>query len=44
MIRWLRANDVMFEEPDDRTAFWIVGSAPDPAVIEPFYTRRTQNE
>lgn len=38
MIRWLRENDMMFAQPDDRTAFWIVGSAPNTKVIEPFYT------
>ncbi|MGI9141974.1 MAG: hypothetical protein ACR2IJ_02180 [Fluviibacter sp.] len=38
MIRWLKANDMMFETPDDRTAFWIVGSAPSMDVIRPFFT------
>lgn len=40
MIRWLKANDMMFETPDDRTAFWIVGSAPDVNVIRPFFTHK----
>lgn len=38
MIRWLKANDMLFETPDDRTAFWIVGSAPSVDVIRPFFT------
>jgi hypothetical protein len=42
MIRWLRSNDTFFDLPDDRTAFWIVGSAPNPKVIEPFYTRKIE--
>lgn len=37
MWRWLTQNNQL--EFDDRTAFWIVGSAPNPKVIEPFYTR-----
>ena len=37
-IRWLKANDMMFECPDDKTAFWIVGSAPSVDVIRPFFT------
>lgn len=40
MWRWLTQNNQL--EFDDRTAFWIVGSAPDSKVIEPFYTRRQQ--
>ena len=40
MVRWLKANDMLFDDRDDRSAFWIVGSAPDPKVIEPYYTRR----
>ena len=40
MWRWLTQNNQL--EFDDRTAFWIVGSAPNPKVIEPFYTRRTE--
>lgn len=38
MIRWLKANDMMFAEPDNKTAFWIVGSAPSVDVIRPFFT------
>jgi hypothetical protein len=38
----LRSNDTFFDLPDDRTAFWIVGSAPNPKVIEPFYTRKIE--
>lgn len=37
MWRWLTQNNQL--DFDDRTAFWIVGSAPNPKVIEPFYTR-----
>lgn len=37
MWRWLTTNDKL--EYDDHTAFWIVGSAPQIKVIEPFYTR-----
>lgn len=37
MWRWLTSNHELTY--DDRTAFWIVGSAPNPSVIEPFYTR-----
>jgi hypothetical protein len=37
--RWLKHNDQI--EHDDQTAFWIVGSAPDTKVVEPFYTRKT---
>jgi 1-aminocyclopropane-1-carboxylate deaminase/D-cysteine desulfhydrase-like pyridoxal-dependent ACC family enzyme len=40
MIRWLKANDMMFEEPDDKTAFWIVGSAPDVNIVRPFFTHK----
>lgn len=40
MWRWLTQNNQL--EFDDRTAFWIVGSAPNPKVIEPFYTRRIE--
>ena len=43
IIRWLRDNDTFFDMPDDQTGFWIVGSAPNPKVIEPFYTRRLEN-
>ena len=35
MVRWLRQNRPL--KQDDRTGFWIVGSEPDPRVIEPFY-------
>lgn len=42
MIRWLKANDLMFDCPDDRTGFWIVGSAPNTKVIEPFYTAKVE--
>lgn len=38
MWRWLTQNDQL--DYDDSTAFWVVGSAPNPKVIEPFYTRR----
>lgn len=41
MWRWLTQNNQL--EFDDRTAFWIVGSAPNPKVIEPFYTRRIES-
>jgi len=34
--RWLQANRRI--TPDEKTAFWIVGSAPDTRVIEPFHT------
>ena len=37
MWRWLRTQSPI--DQDDRTGFWIVGSAPNPKVIEPFYTR-----
>ena len=37
MWRWLRTQEPI--EQNDKTAFWIVGSAPNPKVIEPFYTR-----
>ena len=43
MIRWLRENDMFFDMPDDKTGFWIVGSAPDPKVIEPFYYRSPED-
>ena len=36
MWRWLRQND--YFSCDGKTGFWIVGSAPDVKVIEPFYT------
>jgi hypothetical protein len=32
-LRTMRPVDL-----DDRTGFWIVGSAPNPAVVKPFYT------
>ncbi len=40
MWRWLRENNKI--DADDKTGFWIVGSAPSTKVIEPFYTRREQ--
>jgi 1-aminocyclopropane-1-carboxylate deaminase/D-cysteine desulfhydrase-like pyridoxal-dependent ACC family enzyme len=40
MWRWLNQNDQL--DYDDKTAFWIVGSAPNSKVIEPFYTRTPQ--
>lgn len=40
MIRWLKNNDMMFADPDDRTAFWLVGSAPSVDVVKPFYTNK----
>ena len=36
MWRWLRENSPIV--PNDQTGFWIVGSAPDVKVVEPFYT------
>ncbi len=42
MIRWLKSADQMFSRPDDKTAFWIVGSAPSLSVIAPFYTHKGQ--
>ena len=36
MWRWLRQNSPI--EPDDKTGFWIVGSAPSTKVIEPYFT------
>jgi hypothetical protein len=38
MWRWLTQNNQL--NYDDSTAFWIVGSAPNSKVIEPFYTRK----
>ena len=38
MWRWLRQNEPI--DRDDETGFWIVGSAANTKVIEPFYTRR----
>ena len=40
MVRWLRENDLVFNCRDERTGFWIVGSAPSTKVIEPFYTAK----
>ena len=37
MWRWLTHNNKI--EFDDKTAFWIVGSAPSTKVIEPYFTR-----
>ncbi|NDC48642.1 MAG: hypothetical protein EBZ61_06140 [Micrococcales bacterium] len=39
--RWQREQRLIPQ--DDSWGFWIVGSAPNPKVIEPFYTRRTEN-
>jgi len=36
MIRWLKENGWI--QSDNKTLFWIVGSAPDMKVIEKFYT------
>jgi len=36
MWRWLRESASL--TADDETGFWIVGSAPDTRVVEPFYT------
>ena len=38
MWRWLTHNDQL--DYDDSTAFWIVGSASNTKVVEPFYTRK----
>ena len=38
MWRWLKQTEHL--KFDDKTAFWIVGSAPDTKVVEPFYTRK----
>ena len=40
MWRWLRQNTTPAD--DGSVGFWIVGSAPNPNVIEPFYTRRPE--
>lgn len=42
MWRWLRTTEAV--EQDNRTGFWIVGSAPNPDVIRPFYTRRLNHD
>ena len=42
MWRWLREQNPL--DADDHTAFWIVGSAPNPKVIEPFYYRTPEND
>lgn len=39
MWRWLRSGAAQLDM-DDKIGFWIVGSAPNPKVIEPFYTRK----
>ena len=39
MWRWLTQHGQL--DYDDSTAFWIVGSAPDTKVVEPFYTRKS---
>lgn len=36
MWRWLKQNNPL--DADDSVGFWIVGSAPDPAVVRPFFT------
>tara|TARA_R100001015_G_C4635048_1_gene203266 strand:- start:7338 stop:8291 length:954 start_codon:yes stop_codon:yes gene_type:complete len=36
MWRWLRERNPL--DFDDKTAFWIVGSAADTKIVEPFYT------
>lgn len=36
MVRWLKANGGWRQ--DDRTGFWIVGSAPNVNVVKPFFT------
>ena len=40
MWRWLNSRNALGNmlPADESTGFWIVGSAPNPAVIEPFYT------
>lgn len=38
MWRWLRENNGI--QKDNKTAFWIVGSAPDTSVIAPWYVNR----
>ena len=38
MWRWLRENQQV--DFDDTTAFWIVGSAADKKVVEPFFTHK----
>lgn len=40
MWRWLRQNPQALPQ-DDTVGFWIVGSAPNPKVIEPFFTHRS---
>lgn len=44
MWRWLNQQNVLGNmlPQDDTVAFWIVGSAPNPKVIEPFYTRKVE--
>lgn len=41
MWRYLRQNTSILRE-DGSVGFWIVGSAPDSKIIEPFFTRREQ--
>ena len=36
--RWLRESASLYA--DDHTGFWIVGSAPNPAVVRPFFTNK----
>lgn len=36
IVRYLKQNGWI--KQDDKTLFWVVGSAPDPKAVEPFYT------
>jgi len=36
--RYLRESASLYA--DDKTGFWIVGSAPNPAIVKPFYTNQ----
>jgi hypothetical protein len=40
MWRWLKQHDPLGNvlKHDDSVGFWIVGSAPDPRVVEPYFT------
>lgn len=40
IVRYMKQNGWI--KPDNKTLFWIVGSAPSTKVIEPFYTRKKQ--
>jgi len=44
MWRWLNSVNALGNvlPKNGRTGFWIVGSAPNPKVIEPFYTRKLE--